>query len=180
MPVKTYKPTSPGRRGMSGAHLRGDHQGAQPERSLVVIEAPLGRAQMHGRVTVRHRGGGARRYIRRSISSATSMGCRPRWPPSSMTPIGLRAWPCCTTPMARSATSWRRSACTVGDTILAGPQAEIRPGNSLPLASIPLGTQIHNIELKLRQGWAARSVGGRLGPAARQGRRLRRHSPSVR
>ncbi|MEW6567265.1 MAG: 50S ribosomal protein L2 [Chloroflexota bacterium] len=159
MAVKTYKPTSPGRRGMSGATFE-EITKRTPERSLLLPPRASGGRNAQGRVTVRHRGGGNRRYIRIVDFKRDKRGISARvaaieYDPNRsarlallhyadgekryiVAPIGLR----------------------VGDVVVAGPEAEIRPGNSLPLASIPLGTLIHNIELQEgRGGQLVRSAG---------------------
>jgi large subunit ribosomal protein L2 len=151
MAVKTYKPTSPGRRGMSGATFD-EITKEKPERSLVVIKHRSGGRNVHGRVTVRHRGGGARRYIRQVDFKRDKRGVPAKvaaieYDPNRSARLALLHYADGEKRYILAPLGLRR-----GDTILAGPQAEIRPGNSLPLASIPLGTQIHNIELKLGKG----------------------------
>ncbi len=159
MGVKTYKPTSPGRRGMSAATFE-EVTKTKPERSLLLPPRARGGRNAQGRVTVRHRGGGSKRYIRIVDFKRDKRGIPARvaaieYDPNRsarlallhyadgekryiVAPLGLR----------------------VGDSVLAGPEAEIRPGNSLPLANIPLGTTIHNIELREgRGGQLVRSAG---------------------
>ncbi len=159
MPVKKYKPTSPGRRGMTG-HTFEEITSSKPERSLLLPRRRQSGRNNHGRITVRHRGGGSRRHIRKLDFKREKRGITARvatieYDPNRsarlallhyvdgekryiIAPLGLK----------------------VGDTVSAGPQAEIRPGNSLPLANIPLGTQVHNIELyEGRGGQLVRAAG---------------------
>jgi large subunit ribosomal protein L2 len=159
MPVKKYKPTSPGRRGMTG-HTFEEITTSKPERSLLVPKRRHSGRNNHGRITVRHRGGGNRRHIRKLDFKRDKRGIPAKvatieYDPNRsarlallhyvdgekryiIAPLGLR----------------------VGDMVSAGPQAEIRPGNSLPLANIPLGTQVHNIELyEGRGGQLVRAAG---------------------
>ena len=160
MAVKKYKPTTPGQRGMTGYTFE-EITKSTPERSLTVSLGRHGGRNSYGRVTVRHRGGGNRRMVRRSISSARSTAFRPRLRRSSTIRTALPGWPCCSMPMAKSATSLRRWTFEVGDTLLSGPNVEIRPGTCLPISNIPVGTLIHNIELKQgRGGQIVRSAGG--------------------
>jgi large subunit ribosomal protein L2 len=159
MAVKNYKPTSPGRRGMSGATFD-EITKDKPERALIRFRRGKGGRNARGRVTVRHRGGGSRRFIRTVDFKRDKRGIPARvaaveYDPNRsarlallhyvdgekryiVAPLGLR----------------------VGDTVLAGPAAEIRPGNSLPLSNIPLGTLVHNIEMQEgRGGQLVRSAG---------------------
>ena len=159
MAVKNYKPTSPGRRGMTGATFEEITKG-EPERALVRFRRGKGGRNARGRVTVHHRGGGHRRFLRRVDFKRNKRGIPARvaaveYDPNRsarlallhyvdgekryiVAPLGLR----------------------VGDTVVAGPEAEIRPGNSLPLANIPLGTLVHNIEMQEgRGGQLVRSAG---------------------
>ena len=151
MAVKKYKPTSPGRRGMTGATFE-EITKSKPERSLLISKKRSSGRNVHGRITVRHRGGGHKRMLRKVDFKRKKHGipCRVaaiEYDPNRsarlallnyvdgektyiIAPLGLR----------------------VGDRVSSGPQSEIRPGNSLPLSNIPLGTMIHNIELKEGKG----------------------------
>lgn len=159
MAVKKYKPTSPGRRGMTGSTFE-EITKTKPERSLLVPKRKRGGRNNSGRITVRHRGGGHRRRIRVVDTRRDKRGIQAKvaaieYDPNRsarlallnyvdgekryiLAPVGLK----------------------VGDTVISGPQAEIRPGNSLPLSNIPDGTMIHNIELyEGRGGQMVRSAG---------------------
>lgn len=151
MPIKKYKPTSPGRRGMSGATFE-EITKTEPERALLVPRRRRGGRNVHGRVTVRHRGGGQRRFVRRVDFKRDKRGIPARvaaieYDPNRSARLALLHY----------ADGEKRYIVApldlqVGDAVMAGPEAEVRPGNSLPLASIPLGTQVHNIELKEGRG----------------------------
>ena len=126
-----------------------------------------------GRITVRHRGGGDKRTTASSTSSATRSAFRPGSRRSSTTRTARPASPCSTTATARSATSCCPTASRSATSIVSGPEAEARVGNALPIANIPLGTTIHNIELMPGQGRPDRPLRRRRRPAAGQGGRLR-------
>ncbi len=151
MPVKKYKPTSPGRRGMSG-HTFEEITHGKPEPTLLVPKKKRGGRNNQGRITVRHQGGGNRRKIRvldfkRDKFEIPATVASIEYDPNRSARIALLNY----------ADGEKRYivaplGLTVGDRVLSGPNAEIRPGNSLPLANIPLGTMVHNIELKEGRG----------------------------
>ena len=151
MPVKKFKPTSPGRRGMSG-HTFEEITQRKPEASLLVPRKKHGGRNNQGRITVRHQGGGNRRQIRvldfkRNKHDIPAMVATVEYDPNRSARIALLHY----------ADGEKRYilaplGLTVGDTVLSGPTAEIRPGNCLPLANIPLGTMLHNIELREGRG----------------------------
>ena len=159
MPVKQYKPTSPGRRGMSGFTFD-EITKKKPEKSLLVpLRRKAGRNNQ-GRITVRHRGGGAGRRLRIIDFKRDKLGVPGRV-------AGIEYDPNRT---ARIALIFYRDGdkryilapvgLKVGDMIEAGPSADIRPGNALALKDIPTGTAIHNIELSYgRGGQIVRSAG---------------------
>ncbi len=151
MPVKKYKPTSPGRRGMSG-HTFEEITKTTPERSLLISKHNRGGRNNHGRITVRHRGGGSRSHYRMVDFKRDKHGI-----PATVAAIEYDPNRSARLALLHYADGEKRYilaplGVTVGDRVLAGPQAEIRPGNSLPLASIPLGTTVHNIELREGKG----------------------------
>jgi large subunit ribosomal protein L2 len=159
MAVKVFKPTSPGRRGMSGATFE-EITRDKPERSLLVPKKRSGGRNVHGRVTVRHRGGGSRRFVRTVDFKRDKRGIPAKvaaieYDPNRSARLALLFY---TDGEKRYIVA--PLGLKVGDALMAGPQAEIRAGNSLPLASIPLGTLIHNIELQEgRGGQLVRSAG---------------------
>ncbi len=159
MAVKTYKPVTPGMRGRTGYTFE-EITKKKPERSLIVEKRKRGGRNSYGRITVRHHGGGNRRQIRivdfkRNKHDIPARIAAIEYDPNRtarlallhyvdgekryiLAPVGLQ----------------------VGDTIVAGKSAEIRPGNALPISNIPVGTMIHNIELKEgRGGQLVRSAG---------------------
>lgn len=151
MAVKKYKPTSPGRRGMSG-HTFEEITKTAPERSLLISKHNRGGRNNHGRITVRHRGGGSRSHYRVVDFKREKHGI-----PATVAAIEYDPNRSARLALLHYADGEKRYilaplGVTVGDRVLAGPQAEIRPGNSLPLASIPLGTTVHNIELREGKG----------------------------
>lgn len=151
MPVKIFKPTSPGRRGMSG-HTFEEITRSTPEPTLLVPKKKRGGRNNQGRITVRHQGGGNRRHIRvldfkRNKHDIPAKVASVEYDPNRSARIALLNY----------ADGEKRYivaplGLTVGDTVVSGSNAEIRPGNSLPLANIPLGTMVHNIELKEGRG----------------------------
>lgn len=151
MAVKKYKPTSPGRRGMSG-HTFEEITRSQPEPSLLVPKRRRGGRNNLGRITVRHRGGGNRRHIRKVDFKRKKHGI-----PASVASIEYDPNRSARIALLNYTDGEKQYIVAplglqVGDTVMSGPEAEIRPGNSLPLSSIPLGTQIHNIELQEGRG----------------------------
>ncbi|MCS7011309.1 MAG: 50S ribosomal protein L2 [Anaerolineales bacterium] len=169
MAIKKYKPVTPGQRGMTGYTFE-EITKTEPERSLVVIRHAHGGRNAQGRVTVRHRGGGNRRYIRlvdfkRDKRNIPAKVTAIEYDPNRTARLALLTY----------ADGEKRYIVAplglkVGDTVVAGPTAEIRPGNSLPLANIPIGTMIHNIELKVgKGGQLVRSAGAAAQLLAKEG-----------
>lgn len=169
MAVKVYKPVTPGLRDMTGYSFEEITKKA-PERSLIMPLRKTGGRNSYGRITVRHQGGGNRRNIRvidfkrdkREIPARVSAI---EYDPNRTARLALLVY----------ADGEKRyiicpAGLKVGDQVMTGPQAEIRPGNSLPLASIPVGTLIHNVELKDgRGGQIVRSAGGAAQLLAKEG-----------
>jgi large subunit ribosomal protein L2 len=169
MPVILYKPTSPGKRFRTGfdfAEITRDH----PEPSLLAPIRKSGGRNNNGRITLRHRGGGHKRRYRiidfkRDKENIAARVASVEYDPNRsarlallhygdgekryiLWPIGLR----------------------VGDEVMAGVGADIRPGNCLPLKNIPLGTMLHNIELRAgKGGQMVRSAGGAAQLMAKEG-----------
>lgn len=159
MPVKKYKPTSPGRRHMSGATFE-EVTKKKPERSLLVPNRKSGGRNMHGRITVRHRGGGHRRHYRLVDFRREKHGIPARvaaieYDPNRSARLALLHY----------VDGEKRYVIAplgvqVGDELVSGPDSEIRPGNSLPLSNIPVGATVHNIELtEGKGGQLVRSAG---------------------
>ena len=151
MGIKVYKPTSPGRRGMSVLTFE-EITKTEPERSLLAPRKQKAGRNNQGRITVRHRGGGHKRRYRIIDFKRDKWGIPGRvvsieYDPNRSARIALVAY----------ADGEKRYiivpiGLSVGDTVMSGPGAEIRPGNALPLGEIPLGTTIHNIELTPGKG----------------------------
>lgn len=151
MPIKKYKPTSPGRRHMTGATFE-EITKTKPERSLIVPLRKRGGRNNQGRITVRHRGGGNRRFLRIVDFKRRKRGIPARvaaieYDPNRSARLALLHYV-----DGEKAYILAPLGLQVGDTLMAGPEAEIRPGNAMPLANIPLGTMIHNIELQEGRG----------------------------
>ncbi|MCB0103725.1 MAG: 50S ribosomal protein L2 [Anaerolineales bacterium] len=169
MAVKKYKPITPGMRDMTGYTFE-EITKSTPERSLLVIKKRSGGRNAYGRVTVRHRGGGARRYIRIVDFKREKFGI-----PAKV--AGIEYDPNRTARLAllHYADGEKRYIVSpvdlkVGDTVMSGPNAEIRSGNALPISNIPVGTMIHNIEMKPgKGGQLVRSAGGAAQLLAKEG-----------
>ncbi len=147
MAIKTYKPYTPARRGMTVSAFDGVDKKAKPERSLLETLKKNSGRNSYGRITVRHRGGGNKRKyriidFRRDKMEMPAVVQRLEYDPNRsafialvkyedgelryiLAPVGLKA----------------------GDTVVSSASADIKPGNCLPIANIPVGTIIHNIEL---------------------------------
>ena len=156
MAIKTYKPYTPARRGMTVSAFEGVDKKAKPERSLVETLKKNSGRNSYGRITVRHRGGGNKRKyrvidFRRNKLEMPATVQRIEYDPNRsafialvkyedgelryiLAPVGLKP----------------------GDQVLASAAADIKPGNCLPIANIPVGTVIHNIELQ--PGYGAQLV----------------------
>jgi large subunit ribosomal protein L2 len=151
MGIKQYKPTSPGRRGATGYTFE-EITKRKPEKSLMVpLKKKAGR-NCQGRVTVRHRGGGAKRMLRLIDFKRDKFGV-----PGKVAAIEYDPNRSARIALVHYADGEKRYilwpvGLKVGDTVMSGPEAEIRPGNALPLKKIPLGTAVHNVELFLKRG----------------------------
>ncbi|MBV6450818.1 MAG: 50S ribosomal protein L2 [Anaerolineae bacterium] len=169
MPVKKYKPVTPGTRGMTGYTFE-EITKSTPERSLLVPLRKSGGRNAYGRVTVRHRGGGHRRFIRLVDFKRDKRGIPARvaaieYDPNRTARLALLFYKDGEKRYIVAPTDLK-----VGDTVMAGVGAEIRSGNALPIANIPVGTLIHNIEVKDgRGGQLVRSAGGAAQLLAKEG-----------
>lgn len=159
MAIKVFRPTSPGRRGMSGPTFE-EITKDKPEKSLVAPLKKRGGRNSQGKITVRHRGGGAKRKLRAVDFKRDKIGV-----PGRVTAIEYDPNRSARIALVYYADGEKRYilapvGVSVGDTILAGPDAEVRPGNALPLKAIPSGTLVHNIEMeKGKGGQMVRSAG---------------------
>jgi large subunit ribosomal protein L2 len=178
MAVKKYKPTTPGQRGMTGSTFE-EITKSTPERSLIIRPRRRGGRDTSGRISVRHRGGGNRRYIRIVDFKREKRGI-----PAKVAAIEYDPNRTARLALLNYADGVKRYIVAplgikVGDTLLSGPQAEIRPGNCLPLANIPVGTMVHNIELKEgKGGQLVRSAGGSAQLLAKEGEYAQIRLPS--
>ncbi|MEK7848426.1 MAG: 50S ribosomal protein L2 [Chloroflexota bacterium] len=146
MALKVYKPTSPGRRGMTGDTFE-DITRDEPEKSLLLPLRKNAGRNSRGKVTVRHRGGGAKRQFRIIDFRRDKVGV-----PGKVVSIEYDPNRSARIALVQYADGDKRyivapMGLTVGNPIMAGPNAEVRPGNSLPLRNMPVGTLVHNIEL---------------------------------
>jgi large subunit ribosomal protein L2 len=178
MAIKKYKPTTPGQRGMTG-YAFDEITKDTPERSLILPLRRHGGRNSYGRVTVRHQGGGARRNIRivdfkRNKVNIPAKVAAIEYDPNRtarlallhyadgekryiLAPIGLK----------------------VGDTLITSPQAEIRTGNCMPISNIPVGSLVHNIEVKEgKGGQLVRSAGTAAQLIAKEGEFAQIRMPS--
>ncbi len=151
MAIKKFNPTSPGRRGMTGLDFE-EITRSEPERSLVEWLPRHAGRNNRGKITVRHRGGGHRRLYRVIDFKRNKIGVPGRvthieYDPNRSARIALISYV-----DGEKRYIVAPLGLQVGQTIMAGPEAEIRPGNALPLRNIPLGTVIHNIELHQGRG----------------------------
>mgnify|MGYP002508207651 FL=1 len=159
MAIKKYKPTTPGRRGMTVTDYSVLSK-VEPERSLLEpMKKSAGRNNL-GRITVRHHGGGNRTKYRvidfkRDKVDMPAVVKTLEYDPNRSAHIALVQYE-----DGEKRYIIAPNGLKVGDTVVAGPGADIKPGNSLPMASIPTGTFIHNIELYPGKGaQLARSAG---------------------
>lgn len=169
MAVKKYKPVTPGTRGMTG-YTFDEITKSKPERSLLVTKKNRGGRNAQGKVTVRHRGGGARRFVRLVDFKRDKLGIPAKvaaieYDPNRTARLALLFYADGEKRYILSAVDLK-----VGDTVLSGPTAEIRSGNALPISNIPVGTMIHNIEMKQgKGGQLVRSAGGSAQLLAKEG-----------
>jgi large subunit ribosomal protein L2 len=178
MPTKVYKPTSPGRRGMTVSTFE-EITRSRPEKSLLrPLKKSAGR-NYRGKITVRHRGGGHKRRYRVLDFKRDKIGVPGRvasieYDPNRSARIALVVY----------ADGDKRYIIApvgllVGDVVMSGPEAEIRVGNSLPISNIPVGTTIHNVELHIgKGGQLVRAAGTSAQLLAKEGRYAHVRLPS--
>jgi large subunit ribosomal protein L2 len=169
MSVKIYKPTSPGRRGMTGLTFE-EITKTKPERSLLVSKSKKAGRNVYGRITVRHQGGGAKQRVRIVDFKRKKIGIPAKvsaieYDPKRTARLALLSY-------ADGEKSYiiAPMGLHVGDDVMSGPKAEIRTGNCLPISSIPVGTMIHNVEIKEGAGGQlVRSAGAAAQLLAKEG-----------
>jgi large subunit ribosomal protein L2 len=151
MSVKKVKPTSAGRRFQVYSSFE-EVTSSQPEKSLVKASSKSGGRNVHGHITSRHIGGGSKRHYRIIDFKRDKRGIPARvasieYDPNRSARIALLHYV-----DGEKRYILAPLNLSVDDTVMSGPEADIKPGNSLPLSNIPLGTHIHNIELKVGKG----------------------------
>jgi large subunit ribosomal protein L2 len=178
MALRKYKPTTPGRRGSSVSDFAEITRG-RPERALVrKLNKKAGR-NAHGRITTRHRGGGhKRRYrvidFRRTKDRVPATVAHIEYDPNRSARIALLHYADGEKRYILAPQGLRQ-----GDRLMSGPGADIRPGNAMPLANIPVGTVVHAVELRPGQGAKmARSAGSSVQIVAKEGRFAQLRLPS--
>ena len=159
MPIRQFKPTSPGRRGASG-YTFSEITKDTPERSLTISKKNAAGRNNRGKITVRHRGGGSRQNIRlidfrRDKTGVPGRVAAIEYDPKRTARIALIFYL-----DGEKRYILAPAGIQVGAMVQAGPDSDIRVGNSLPLRNIPSGTTIHNVELIAgRGGQIVRSAG---------------------
>lgn len=178
MPVKNYRPTSAGRRNMSVADYSVITK-KKPEKSLVTSKSSTGGRNNYGRITSRHRGGGNKRKIRLIEWKRTKYGVPAKvaaieYDPNRTAYLALLHY-------SDGTKSYilQPAGLHVGDVVVAGPDSDIRTGNSLPLENIPVGTVVHNIEMIPGHGaQMVRTAGAEAQLLAKEGKFAQLRLPS--
>ncbi|NLW55326.1 MAG: 50S ribosomal protein L2 [Firmicutes bacterium] len=169
MAVKKYKPTSSGRRFVSVSSFE-EITKTKPEKSLLEPLKKSGGRNASGRITVRHRGGGHKRMYRRIDFRRDKFGV-----PAKVAAIEYDPNRTARIALLHYADGEKRyiiapEGLEVGETVVSGPDADIKVGNALPLVNIPVGTIIHNLELvRGAGGQLVKSAGGRAQLMAKEG-----------
>ena len=178
MAIRKTKPTSPGRR-FATYQLREQITATEPEKSLVEGLKKSGGRNSNGRITSRHRGGGAKRRYRKIDFKRTKDGIPAKvatieYDPNRSAYIALLHY-------ADGVKSYilAPSAIEVGSVVSSGPGSDIRPGNCLALGDMPVGTVVHNVEMKAGQGGKlGRSAGTSIQLVAKEGEMVTLRLPS--
>ena len=178
MPLRSYKPTSPGRRGMTRSTFD-EITTTEPHKPLLEPQTRGSGRNNQGRLTVRHRGGGEKTHYRRIDFKRDKLGVPARiatveYDPNRSARIGLLHYR-----DGEKRYMLLPHGLRVGDVVVAGPGADARVGNALPIANIPLGTTIHNIELVPgKGGQIVRSAGTSAQLLAKEGEYAQVRLPS--
>lgn len=178
MAIKTFNPTSPGRRTMTVLGLE-EITKTKPEKSLLRPLKKSGGRNSRGRITSRHRGGGHKRRYRLIDFKRDKIGI-----PAKVASIEYDPNRSAHIALLHYADGEKRYILaplrlSVGDQVLAGPTADIKPGNALALQDIPLGTIVHNVELQRGKGaQLARSAGAFAQLMAKEGKYAQLRLPS--
>jgi large subunit ribosomal protein L2 len=169
MAIKKFRPVTPGQRGMAGYSFE-EITKSRPERSLIVERRKKGGRNSYGKITVRHQGGGNRQQIRlvdfkRDKREIPARVAAIEYDPNRTARLALLNYV-----DGEKRYIVAPADLMVGDMVIAGQSAEIRPGNCLPIANIPVGTLVHNVELKAgRGGQLVRAAGGAAQLLAKEG-----------
>ena len=178
MAIRVYKPTSPARRFMSVLTFE-EITKKTPEKSLTTDLRHRAGRNNQGKITVRHQGGGARRKYRIIDFKRQKDGI-----PATVKAIEYDPNRTCFIALLYYADGEKRYILAplglkVGDKVMSGPEADIKPGNCLPIANIPLGTLIHNVEIKVgKGGQMVRSAGAAAQVMAKEGAMAQIRLPS--
>ncbi len=178
MAIKTYKPYTPSRRHMTGSDFS-EITKSTPEKSLVVSKSSKAGRNAQGKITVRHRGGGEKRKYRiidfkRYKDNIPATVKAIEYDPNRSANIALICYA-----DGQKAYILAPYGLQVGATLMNGPEAEIKVGNCLPLSQIPVGTQVHNIELYPgKGGQLVRSAGNSAQLMAKEGKYATLRLPS--
>ncbi|HEY8500770.1 MAG TPA: 50S ribosomal protein L2 [Clostridia bacterium] len=178
MPIKKYKPTSPARRQMTVSTFE-EITKKEPEKSLLVPNRKTGGRNSYGRITVRFRGGGTKQKYRvidfkRDKDNIPAKVASIEYDPNRSANIALLHYV-----DGEKRYILAPLGLNVGDTVMSGESVDIRTGNALPLAKIPVGSVIHNVELKPgKGGQLVRSAGNMAQLMAREGKYAQIRLPS--
>ncbi len=178
MAIKSYKPTSAGKRHQVSV-VQAEVAKKKPEKSLLVELSSTGGRNNYGRITCRHRGGGHKRKYRivdfkRNKTNVVAKVSAIEYDPNRSANIALLSYL-----DGEKSYILAPVGIAVGDTIVAGDNVDIRPGNCLPMFNIPLGTMIHNVELKIgKGGQIVRSAGTAAQLMAKEGEHVLVKLPS--
>lgn len=178
MSVKIYKPTTPGQRGMTGLTFE-EITKTKPEKNLTISKGKQSGRNNQGRITVRHRGGGSRRLIRivdfkRQKLDIPATVSAIEYDPKRSARLALLTY-------ADGEKTYIIAplGVKVGDKLVSGSGADIKPGNCLPIDNIPVGTMIHNVEMQPgKGGQMVRSAGTSAQLLAKEGQYAQIRMPS--
>ena len=179
MAIKTFKPYTPARRNMTVSGFEGVDKKARPERSLVTTVKKTNGRNSYGRITVRHRGGGNKRKYRiidfkRNKTDMFATVERLEYDPNRSAYIALIRYEDNTLSYILAPNGLK-----AGDVVISSANADIKPGNCLPIANIPVGTVIHNVELQPGHGaQLVRSAGTAAQLMAKEGELAQVRLPS--
>ena len=178
MGIRTVKPTSPALRYLTYVTYD-DITKTEPEKSLLSPKRRTNGRNVYGRITVRHRGGGAKQMLREVDFRREKFGIPARvaaieYDPNRSARLALLHYK-----DGEKRYIIAPHGIRVGDTVMSGPQADILPGNALPVRNIPVGTLVHNVELQPGRGaQLCRSAGAQAQLLAKEGERATLKLPS--